>query len=38
VGLYQINAVVPSGLPLGSSQVIVMINGISSNVTTLYVQ
>ncbi len=35
VGLYQINAQIPAGLPAGSQQVTVQMNGISSNVTTI---
>jgi uncharacterized protein (TIGR03437 family) len=38
VGLYQVNALIPSGLPSGSAQVIFQMNGVSSNVTTLYTQ
>jgi uncharacterized protein (TIGR03437 family) len=38
VGLYQINVQVPALLPSGSAQVIVQMNGISSNVTTLPTQ
>jgi uncharacterized protein (TIGR03437 family) len=38
VGLYQINALIPSGLPSGSAQVILKMNGVSSNVTTLFTQ
>jgi uncharacterized protein (TIGR03437 family) len=38
VGLYQINVQVPPGLLSGSAQVIVQMNGINSNVTTLPTQ
>jgi uncharacterized protein (TIGR03437 family) len=34
-GLYQINVQVPSGLPSKSAQVIVQMNGVQSNITTL---
>jgi uncharacterized protein (TIGR03437 family) len=39
VGLYQINAVIPTGVPSGSAiPVIVKINGITSNTVTIAIQ
>jgi len=35
VGLYQINAVVPSGLPTGNQPVQIVTVGISSNIVTV---
>jgi uncharacterized protein (TIGR03437 family) len=35
VGLYQINAQVPAGVPAGTPQLIVQINGVQSNITSI---
>jgi uncharacterized protein (TIGR03437 family) len=38
VGLYQINAVVPSGLPSGNQPVLITVNGVQSSIALLPVQ
>ena len=38
VGLYQVNVQVPGGVPLGTREVEIIINGVPSNTVTLAVQ
>ncbi len=38
VGLYQVNVQVPSGVPPGTQEVEIIINGVASNTITLAVQ
>lgn len=38
VGLYQVNVVVPSGLPPGEHPVVLTIGGVSSNTVTIFVR